>query len=101
MQQYINLLEKVINYDEEKMNVDIEYLKELDEELPNEIYSLSYMSNHPLEDISIISSLHAIYISLKLYMQNLLNSRIIHLTSCIAQYLNSILSQTFRRLQVH
>ena len=37
VQQYISILEKAINYDVEQVDVEIEYLAELDEELPNEL----------------------------------------------------------------
>ena len=47
VQQYISILEKAINF-EEQVDVKIEYLAELDEELPNELGdSLTYKSKSP------------------------------------------------------
>ena len=48
VQQYISILEKAITYDEEQVDVEIEYLAELDEELPKELGDgLTYKSKSP------------------------------------------------------
>ena len=48
VQQNISILEMAINYDEEQVDMEIEYLAELDEELPNELgYRLTYNTKSP------------------------------------------------------
>ena len=48
MQQNISILEKAIDYDEEQVDMEIGYLAELDEELPNELGdSITYKTKSP------------------------------------------------------